>query len=104
MRKYTVLYVAILIVVSSPAQAQNPVNKVSILQTVTLSGSLIKCGYTKIGSNIGLAASKLFPRVSLTDKSPEVINAFLKGESVIKNNVVTCSDIVSYARRIGLMR
>ena len=101
MNIYKNVFVLVLIAISFPAQAQNPVNKAAVLQTVTMSGSLIACGYNKEGGNLGLSVARLFPKVGLTDRSPEVIEATLKGQRLIRNGSITCANVVRYAKKIG---
>ena len=104
MRTYLKPYFALLVLFASPLYAQTSVSKRDVLGSVTMSGSLIACGYKHEGKLIGQAAIAAFPLVGLDDKSDEVAEAFVKGGTAIQDNKVTCKAVVDYAKRAGIVK
>ena len=78
--------------------------KKTLLCAVTLSASLLACGYKYEGLMEGQAAVKLLPSVGLHGKSDEVAEAFEKGGNAIINREVLCADVADYATRAGVTK
>lgn len=100
---FRVCFLSILLLSALQAFGQT-VSKEDVLSAVRMSSALIECGYTEEGVEMGQAASRLMPQVDLTDKSEEVVEAFVIGKQAVAAGEVTCKEVLEHARKAGIVK
>jgi hypothetical protein len=97
----TLLCVLVSLAIGSPV-TQAAATKDDVIGLIRISGALVACGYTDEGVKAGESAIKVLPLFDLNDKSPEVLEAFVRGKQIVDNGEATCKQIVDHAKAAGI--